>query len=332
MPLAEAEFEVMVAMSKAAQSPMNWNVIQVRESNRERVNERLEVGRRALEKGARIVMLVMPQPFAVQFTFRTGFVLDAFPGWKDVMSLPPADKLRVLCDQSARRRLERLAAQDDGRKSMAQWESHVIVETFTPETKQYEGRIVGDIAREQGKTPFDALLDIVIRDDLWTYFRPTATEESHDDWVFRAEVCRDHRSLIGASDAGAHLDMMATQDYTANVLANFVRRHNVMTLEEAVHLISEAPAKLYGLQGRGLLQEGSYGDVVIFDENTIDSTPWAKRTDLPGGASRLYTEGVGIDHVFVNGREVVNHGEFNENRPGVLLHSGRDTYDPPMVL
>jgi hypothetical protein len=65
--------------------------------------------------------------------------------------------------------------------------------------------------------------------------------------------------------------------------------------------------------------------VVVFDPGTVDSDVARSRFDLPGGSCRLYAEGRGFRHVFVNGREVVAADRFTGDLGGTLLRSGRDT-------
>jgi N-acyl-D-aspartate/D-glutamate deacylase len=101
-------------------------------------------------------------------------------------------------------------------------------------------------------------------------------------------------------------------------------------LEEAVHLMTEVPARLYGLRDRGVLRPGSHADIVIFEEATIASGALETRFDLPAGAARLYAEPVGIDRVMVNGATIVQDGSMTPARPGHLLRSGVDTQTPAL--
>jgi N-acyl-D-aspartate/D-glutamate deacylase len=140
----------------------------------------------------------------------------------------------------------------------------------------------------------------------------------------RAAVWRDPRAVVGASDAGAHLDMLSTFTYATSMLSG-VREHDLMPLEEAVHLLTDVQARLYGLRARGRIEEGWHADVVLFDESRVAPGPVHTRMDLPGGAGRLYAEAEGIEHVLVNGREIVTGKELTGDRPGALLRSGRDT-------
>jgi N-acyl-D-aspartate/D-glutamate deacylase len=180
------------------------------------------------------------------------------------------------------------------------------------------------VAADRGVTPFDALLDVVVADELRTGLRPPIPE-SEEDWALRAEAWVDPRAIVGGSDAGAHLDTMCGAIYSTSLLGDGVRRRSLLSWEEAVRQLTDIPARLYGLRDRGRLVPGAWADVVVFDPAAIGHGPVRTRQDLPGGASRLYAEAVGIAHVLVNGTEIVRDGSFTDARPGRLLRSGTDT-------
>jgi N-acyl-D-aspartate/D-glutamate deacylase len=138
-------------------------------------------------------------------------------------------------------------------------------------------------------------------------------------------VWRDHRAIVGASDAGAHLDMIDSFSYCTTLLARAVREHGLMPLEEAVYRLTGAPAELYGMHDRGRVDIGMCADLQVFDPAEIGPGPVAMRFDLPGGAGRVYGEAEGIHHVVVNGEPCVDHGELLAARPGKILRSGVDT-------
>ena len=190
---------------------------------------------------------------------------------------------------------------------------------------------MGDIARSEGKTPWDALCDIVVLDGLRTDLRlPRGGGNSTPTGRRGAESFSDQRVVVGASDAGAHLDMIDTFAYTTHLFKDAVRDHGLLGTEEAVHLLTQVPASLYGVRDRGVLQEGAWADFVLFDEDEIGSGPLHTRADLPGGSQRLFAESTGISSVIVNGEPIVEHGELVGTRPGRLLRSGVDTTSAPI--
>ena len=162
-------------------------------------------------------------------------------------------------------------------------------------------------------------------DELNTSFGTVQRVETDDDWKARVEIWRDGRAVIGASDAGAHLDLLASFNYATVLLDQAVRERGLLPLEEAVHLITDVPARLYGLRDRGRLEVGAHADVVVLDPETVASDPVRMQMDLPGGAGRLYAGAQGVQHVLVNGRAIVREHELTEERSGTLLRSGRDT-------
>ena len=124
--------------------------------------------------------------------------------------------------------------------------------------------------------------------------------------------------------------MIDTFAGTTALLGRGVRERGLIGLEEAVHQLTDLPARLYGLVGRGRLQAGWHADVVVFDEARVGPGPIHTRSDLPGGAARLYAEAEGIEHVIVNGIEIVREGRHTGATPGTVLHSGRDTETVPV--
>lgn len=99
----------------------------------------------------------------------------------------------------------------------------------------------------------------------------------------------------------------------------------MIPIEEAVNLLTDRPARLYGLRDRGLIAAGYHADLVILDPTTMGPGPVYTKFDLPGGSGRVYGEAEGINRVFVNGVECVADGELLDARPGTLIRSGRDT-------
>jgi N-acyl-D-aspartate/D-glutamate deacylase len=323
--------ELMADMSAAARRALNWNVMGVGAANLDECYAKLAASDYARSKGGKVVALTVPMGFPIRLSFRSGFVLDAMPEWESVMLLPLDEKLEFFRDPANRARLNELSQRDDnGLKGLAQWGGMVIHDVVAPENEQYRGRIVGEIATEQGREPWDVLTDIAMADELNTSFGTVQRVESDDDWKARVEIWRDGRAVIGASDAGAHLDLLASFNYTSIVLDQAVRERGLLTLEEAVQLFTDVPAKLYGLRGRGRVEEGMHADIVVLDPDTVASDPIRMRMDLPGGAGRLFAGAQGIEHVLVNGRAIVRDHELTSERSGSLLRSGRDIATAPL--
>ncbi len=323
---SEEEVDLMATLSLLADRPANWNVLGVSALNPDGLERQLAASTAAAARGATVVALTLPHTMKIRLCFDPGAVLDGLPGWREMFALPVPERMKALSDPAERARLDAAAKSKEAGiiGALARWENLVIDETFAPQNAAYEGRSVGDVARTTGKDPFDALLDIVVADELRTGLRPPIGE-SEADWELRAKVWQDPRAVVGGSDAGAHLDMMCGAIYSTSMLGDGVRARHLLSWEEAVRQLTDVPARLYGLRHRGRLAEGWWADVVVLDPERVGHGPERTRDDLPGGASRLYAEGVGIEHVIVNGEEIVRAGAFTGALPGAVLRSGTDT-------
>jgi N-acyl-D-aspartate/D-glutamate deacylase len=320
--------QLMTDLSLAANRPLNWNALGADARNRAFVENRLAATDFARARGAEVVALTVPQVATVRINLATGFVFDAMAGWAELFRLPLGQRMERLRDPAVRAQLDRGAnAEESGAlRTMADWPRMLVAEVFEPRNERFRGRRIGEIAAEQGKAPFDALLDLALSEQLRTSFMPAAIGDDEESWALRGELWRDDRTVIGASDAGAHLDLIDTFAQTTQVLGNGVRRRGLLSLEEAVRQLTDVPARLYGLRERGRLAEGWLADIVVFDPATVDTGPVYTRMDLPAGAGRLYADAIGIDAVLVNGVPILRGGEPTGARPGRVLRSGRDTY------
>jgi N-acyl-D-aspartate/D-glutamate deacylase len=319
-------FDVMAAMSATANRPLNWNLLQVYAQNRELVDHQLTGGDYAAAHGGRVLALTLPDTFRLRLNFKSGFILDILNGWDRLMALSDEEKLRMMQSPGGRAEMDRLAQSQQGpTRSIANWAGYILLETFTEQWQPHQGRTIGDIAREVGKEPWDLLCDIVVADRLRTVIANQDRGQDEATWARRVEVWRDPRAIVGASDAGAHLDMIDSFSYATTLLARTVRERRLLPIEEAVMFLTGAPADLYGLVGRGRLAVGNHADVVVLDPTTIGPAPVHTRFDLPGGAGRVYGGAEGIRKVFVNGVEAVDGDECTDARPGRILRSGTDT-------
>lgn len=323
---SDETFELMGDMSAAADRPLNWNLLQVYAQNWELVQHQLAGFDIAAKRGGQVLALTLPDTFRLRLNFKSGFILDILNGWDTLMALPDADKLAMLRDPEGRKKMNDLAQSTEGpTKSIGNWGGYQLLQTFTDKWKPFEGRIIGEIAAELKVDPWNLLCDIVIDDNLNTVIANQDKGQDRDTWEKRVQVWRDHRAVVGASDAGAHLDMIDSYAFSTTMLARAVREHNLMPLEEAVYHLTDRPARLYGLKNRGRIAEGWAADITVFNADTVGPGPAEMRFDLPGGAGRVYGESIGVEHVIVNGVPAVRNNVALDARPGTLLRSGRDT-------
>jgi N-acyl-D-aspartate/D-glutamate deacylase len=329
--------ELLTNFSLAGNRPVNWNVMMIMGDPKvaaEKAQKMLRATDYARARGAEVLALTVPGSANLFVNLANGAGMDSMPGlWREIFKIPLAERIAKFKDPDVRRQLNADAESMPAHsplKYKTNFAGYLVVNTGNAKNKALEGRRSGDIAKERGCTPLDVMLDVAIDDNLATIFSPDTAAESKECYEVRANLWRDDRTLIGASDAGAHLDMLDTFAFSTNLLQRGVREHGVITLEDAVHLTTDRLARYFGFIDRGRIATGYNADLVIFDEKQVGRGPTYSRHDVPGGAFRLYADAAGIPHVFVNGVQIVKNGEHTGTRPGKVLRSGKDTYTVAM--
>jgi N-acyl-D-aspartate/D-glutamate deacylase len=323
--------ELITEFSIAGNRPVNWNAVAVtgRADRVKYAAHLLAVSDFARERGGEVIALTLASTPEIYMNLYSGFVFDALPGiWREVFKWPVAERMRRFEDPSLRKQLAADAASvppEAALVAMANLPNYTVVSVTAERNKKYEGRKIAAIAAEEHREPIDVMLDIALDDGLRSTFSPEIGGNDHGAYELRGKLWQDDRTLIGASDAGAHLDLIDTFAFSTSLLQQGVREHEVITLEAAVHQITDRPARYYGLIDRGRIALGNHADLVVFDAETVGRGPSYYRYDVPGNELRIYADALGIDHVFVNGVQIVKNGEHTGATPGQVLRSGRDT-------
>ncbi|WSQ09915.1 D-aminoacylase [Streptomyces sp. NBC_01231] len=324
---SDAEIELFVEMSAAAGRPLNWNVLTIDASVPERVPRQLFASEQARKAGGRVVALTMPILTPMNMSLGTFCALNLIPGWGPILGLPVPQRLEKLRDPDVRAgMLERAGSKEAGVfRRLANFGRYVIGDTYSEANRGLSGRVVRDIAAERGQEPFECLVEICAADDLRTVLWPMPTDNDPASWALRAETWQHEDVLLGGSDAGAHLDRMCGAPYTTRFIGDCLRGRKLVGLEQAVKMLTDDPARLFGLRERGRVEEGFHADLVLFDPERIAAGTATLVHDLPGDSPRLDSKAIGIRAVWVNGVEAIRDDVVSGAVPGKVLRSGRDT-------
>lgn len=324
---ADDEIDLLVEMSATAGRPLNWNVLTIDAAVPERVPRQLVPSERARKAGGRIVALTMPILTPMNMSLGTFCALNLIPGWGEILALPVPERIERLRDADVRAEMLRRADSKEAGifRRLANFGRYVIGDTYSPENEGLSGRVVGDIAAERGLDPFHCLVEICANDRLRTVLWPMPTDNDPATWALRRETWEHEDVLLGGSDAGAHLDRMCGAPYTTRFLGDCLRGRKLVPLERAVKMLTDDPARLFGLRERGRIEEGFHADLVLFDPERIEAGPATLVHDLPGDSPRLDSKAIGIVSVRVNGIETLRDDRVTGAVPGTVLRSGRDT-------
>jgi N-acyl-D-aspartate/D-glutamate deacylase len=281
----------------------------------------IDAAAEAQRAGARVYPQVGCRPLEVRISFDTaGIAIANNPFWRPILAKPRAERLALFGSTAFRDELRQMSSRGNWVAALGpRWE--VIFVRMSPHA-DHQALIddsVGAIAARRGADPVDTLLDLVLESDLACQF---GIPIMNVDESVVGRLLKHPGGILALSDAGAHVDTLADQGFTSTLLSHWVRKRGVLSLEEAIRLVTSVPSRLYGLGQRGELQPGWAADLAVFDPERIDLERTELVNDLPGGAARLLQQPIGIEYVVVNGELLVDGGAATAARSGRLLRAG----------
>jgi N-acyl-D-amino-acid deacylase len=273
--------------------------------------------------GGQVWPQVSVRPLVFQMNLREPFTFNMRPAFQELMDRPLAERTAAYRDPAWRE----LALADLNNKTFLRpnWDALEVAEsTAHPELID---RGVVEIAKERGCTPLDVMLDISLDENLETRFRSVLANNDPDAiaWLLGREGV-----LLGLADSGAHVSQLCDACLPTDLLGNWVREKQVISLERAVNKLTGEPAAVFGLDratgGRGLLREGMAADITVFDPETVAPGPLRRIHDFPADGERLTADApTGMTHTLVNGVPIRIDGQSVTDaqtpRPGQVLRS-----------
>jgi N-acyl-D-amino-acid deacylase len=249
------------------------------------------------------------------------FTLNTSPVFAELMAGTLEERAKAYADPAWRQRVRDAWASGPQGGLPPRWETYVLMESTA--NPQLQGRRILELAGERDADPFDVLLDLAVAEPTLKDIRVKAVVANDDEDGVRTLLQEDGCTL-GLSDAGAHVSQLCDAPLATDLLGKWVRDKGVLTVEQAVHKLTQVQAELFGFAGRGVLKEGFAADVVVFDPDTVAPGPLRRVNDFPAGAERLTADQPeGMRHLLVNGSHLIADGELSTKavaaRPGQLV-------------
>ena len=181
------------------------------------------------------------------------------------------------------------------------------------------------LAAARGVDPWELLLELFLGDGGRELLNAPVLNYTNGNLDAVGEMLQHPTSAFGLGDGGAHAGQTCDASTTTYLLSYWARDrdHGRLTVEEAVHKMTQATANLYGLGDRGVLAPGYIGDANVIDHETLQLRRPELANDLPGGASRLIQQADGYITTIKGGQATFVNGEETGARPGALLRGAR---------
>ncbi len=270
-------------------------------------------------RGVQVFPQVACRPLTFEYQWKAPFPFASMRLFEPVSAADFEGKKRIYADLEFRRTFR-----EHGGKAVlgGSWQDTVVSECA--HDPQAVGRSLSELAAERGVHPVDLALDIGLASNLEARFRVQIANKSED---IVAELLTHPAVMLGLSDAGAHASQLCDACFSTHLLSHWVRDKGVLSIEQAVRLLTTRSAEVFGITDRGRLAEGMAADVVVFDPGEVGCSPLRRVYDMPAGADRLVADAAGIRAVVVNGTLIREDGRDRVDAggplPGRLLRGGR---------
>ena len=270
--------------------------------------------------GGRVIAQTHCRGISVLLSLETRLPFDLLPAWAPLRARPVAEQLAVLGDPEARRPYVDAAVAGDysaytGLGAQARPPDFDGIRVYRQGLPP--NPTVSEVARSRGVHPAEAMIDLCVASGGTQLFIQPSLYGQDEEVLLRA--LRHPRAVMTFSDSGAHVSQIADSSIHTHLLGYWVRDRQEFTMEEAVRMLTLAPAMAWGFHDRGLIRPGLAADLNVFDPETVGPDVPRLVHDLPAGGARLEQRSVGFAATVVNGTVTIEGGASTGEAPGRLL-------------
>lgn len=289
--------------------------------------ELLEKVERANAEGARLVGMTANRPGGMLMSWNSFNIFMDRPSYLEVADLPLEERLARLREPQLRDRILAEPVQSPLLQNghlivMQSLDATYLVQDeyeFEPDPEASLGRRIQQSGEPAEKVVYDAMCEMG-QGFLHVYMGNYA----EGDLGAVEEMMRHQATFLGGADGGAHVTVLCDAGYPTFMLQHWVRdriRGSRFSVEEAIRMLTQEPADLYGFSDRGLIEKGRRADINIIDLDAMKMHVPRVENDLPTGAPRLLQSADGYAATLVAGQVTFRDGRETGARPGGVIRS-----------
>lgn len=323
------EVEMMIRIARSTGCPLTFLLAQ-NNSYPEQWREVMAKCHAAVEGGVSIVPMVFARPVCVLFSFQGDNPFEYLPSFQPLKKLSHDEKIAALRNPDLRQKL--VTEKDPNTTGMSLlYQNPLVWERTYPmgEKLSYEPDSkdsIAAIAQREGRNPREVVYDLMLEQNGRAFLMYAAAGYAQGTADPLHQLICDPITVMGGSDAGAHVRQIIDAGVPTYALTHWVRDKAAddpkrLPLEFIVKKLTRDGARLFGMTDRGTLEAGAKADVNLIDLENLGVSHPEMIYDLPAGMPRLMQTARGYEKTFVSGEVVQENGKDTGARPGRIVRS-----------
>jgi N-acyl-D-aspartate/D-glutamate deacylase len=278
-------------------------------------------------QGADITAQAIARPIGVLMGLDASMHTFRFrPTYKAIAQLPLKEKVARMRAPEVKRAI--LAEDDDSPHIFIQFLGKKLDRFFSlgvsePQYMPSLDDCISARAQRAGRDPFDFLYDVLLEDEGRALIYVPLTNFTDPTGGVIKEMLFHPLTVPALGDGGAHVGTICDASVSTFLLTEWVRKRKEMSLEHAVHRLTQKPARMFRLHDRGVIARGMKADLNVIDLEGLAIAPPRMSYDLPAGGKRLLQGSRGYRATIVSGQITYRDGVATSALPGRLVRGAK---------